>query len=483
MSKHSPDELALLKAIATSAIHIIEGGKYLRFVSPYLVEYEGSAPKRLWLPDLDFPFNAFVNDTSGDVEHNEKLWEKFNSEGRDKKDGGNLWEYIKTHESGTDVKVGNVIARLSGQDNGEFRIHTVKELRDYTVIVALAYQSCGTLFAALSFVVKGDTEAEKIKEMESAIEQYLKHVQKSRFLSFGSTLLMPTLTAEAWNNLRQYIRRYGVWHWLDDMNEYQNKFLADTSAILKPLHHDFGMSFKKALAADKSSGRPSIMEVLDCNNKTDRINNTLDLRVQALLRQKGVSVPYTIVVDKQEITDELGNEKSYDYLWFNVFAVADSIVGSIISYHDLVAKSPTHNDGRNAEDRLWINPLFKAHTGIQCNLKLKKNGETFDLSVSIHEIGLIGNRISARDGGGNHIAGIYKPAFLAGASEVFVEFLNVDGKNRIWMTDSSVGEFKDVSENRTSIGVPGFTGVWYVIQGKENGGCMELVLPEGNNNG
>jgi hypothetical protein len=441
-------DFSLLKMLAVSVCHIVDPQQdRLCFIAPYIVQYKGVEPERLWLPEMDGVFKKFVEDVNGD--RNMSLWKKFHEEGRKRDEGVSIWNYILTHMdnnvSGVEVDLIDDV-EMNGDD--EFIVGD----NNINVLVATVYQSCGSLISVISLAALNDknkkfTEQDKIK-----LKNYLEQVKDGRYINFISELNISTIGVDLWKNMRNEVAAN---HWGDSKDNYIN-FWCCKEDWANELKKDFDDDYENACVAG-DYGRPSIQQVLTVNEGEAKLDDVIRRRISFILGDMKC-VPKIIF-------DNTGNNDCWKYMWFNAMAVADSCAEAIRGYLAI-------RDGIKTDERIFVDDIYKK---VKCDSlcmltpTIYDDCKSIDLCVRIFEPGLTGKLQISRVG--SDINRILSPATIAGAHELYITYLN--GEKDEQQTDKVVK--KDRVQVEESVGrCDGcrnsllFTGICYKLKGRWN---------------
>ncbi len=447
------NELSILKLLGISVLHLLDReGNKVRFLAPYLVGHSSTGePETLWFPDLDNAFEGYVDDVSGDCDHNRKLWKTFQEEGRKKDQEVKIWNYIDSHlkkRSGTQLSGTQLIdidlVRITFHEDEENEFRICKKKTDFNLLVATVYQSCRTLISVISVAAKADQSF--TGDDQVVLREYLQQVQKGQYLSFLQQLNMPQIDSTLWNAMRIHGDESN--HWGDDVEGYAS-FYSCEQPWCRAIKLDFNDEFEDA-SKPGHFGRPTIKEVLSIEPPANCLQEVIKRRIEAELGGTNIQNDEWDV----EVRSNVPN-----YMWFNAIAVADSVAAAIKGYLSI----------KNGSDsRMKIDEWY-SNLGVRCVVSASTdNGSSITVSVRIYEPGLVGKAKQARAGKG--MQSIFSPAFIAGADEVHLEYFN-DGASqgeRITFQKENGVSSDSAATHQTAASTALFTGIWYVIKGTKN---------------
>ena len=405
MSRANETELALLKLIASSMVHIV-GKEHVLFVTPYFVEYENGDMTNLRMPELDHPFIDYLGCSDDCKGYNENLWKKYHEVGRSRKPHSNpkIWEHILSlksegGEKSIKAKEIDLKALIEEKEHEEFHVHFHGETSVHTVLVSEVRQACNTLIAVISVTLCNADEA-KLNDKKNALENYLGFLEKGKYLAIRQELNAAMMDVRKW---REWRMEYKSNHWGDESRTFLSHYYDNTNESVRLIKKDYGLDFNKAIQPESHDGRPGLQDLVTIDPGNGRIRRVIENRLAALNRDR--YCPYAVSVTV---------EGKYDYLWFNALAVADTLSHVVRTYSELPS-SPG--------DRLWISETQGHNHFVNCTINIYGNDTNVTAVIAIHECGLVGTGIY-EERGGNHLKSIIECATFAGARSILVRWFN-----------------------------------------------------------
>lgn len=460
MSRANETELALLKLIASSMVHIV-GKEHVLFVAPYFVEYENGNMTNLRMPELDHPFIDYLGCSDDCKGYNENLWKKYHEEGRSRKPHSNpkIWEHIlnlksEGGEKSIKAKEIDLKALIEEKEHEEFHVHFHGEASVHTVLVSEVRQACNTLIAIISVTLCNADEF-KLIDKKNALENYLGFLEKGRYLAIRQELNAAMMNVRLW---REWRTQRNAHHWGDEPRQtnFIGNFCANPNESVRLLRKDYGLDFSKAIEPESHDGRPGLSDLVSINDKGNRrIERVIRNRFEALSRERYCSCTVTVWVDKQ-----------YDYLWFNALAVADTLAHVVRTYSELSASEGS---------RLWVSETQGDNRFVNCNIKISADEENISAYVAMYECGLVGKEVKI-DISGNHLESFVKCAYIAGAQSVLIRWFDPDfGEFQVRAISASL----EVTSTTYPASLPkDFTGVFFEIKGERLKGTGAYLVTE-----
>ncbi|WP_333875781.1 hypothetical protein [Methylobacter sp.] len=467
MSRATESELALLKLISSSIIHIV-GDNDILFVAPYLVEYEDGKMAKLRMPALDHPFNCFMGD-GDDKAHNETLWKKFHEEGRMDK-SSSIWTHILESDTDTNLSDIGILDKSLDLDQlktigEEFRPLRKNNVTTCTAIVSEVKQSSKHIIAVISVVLGPLVDVTPVKDK---IKNYLTFLQSGSYLNLQKELAIAKASVRDWHAFRNL---ENINH-ISENDYYFNSFIIKAP---KPFVKDFGNGdLNQANRPISHSGRPSLKDLSQTNSECGRIKRVIKDRINAVFQDSFTNFSITV------------NAGEYDYLWFNALALADTFANAISAYNSL---SPELDTKANVERMFLSKTTPGKHSFVNCIVDIKQSEAGIDAFISIHENGLVGNELRI-DTRGNHLSSIAKCATLSGADSLYAQWVDMATGQLVCervlsSSEDTWGVGGKISERINGNNVPknlpkGLTGFFFQIQGKLNCGFGIVDCCEGD---